>query len=83
MPGCCSQVGLRAMFKAGLVAETMWGRLLLPANARLLLSGWAEGSSKGLSGDSNKVGLVVAASKCQAADLRWGLGQWSRWGEWQ
>nr|CAD7269067.1 unnamed protein product [Timema shepardi] len=61
MPTCCSQVRLRAEAKLGLVAATRWGWLLLPANARLLLSGccyqvWMRAE--------NKAGLVAAT--------RWG-----------
>nr|CAD7269065.1 unnamed protein product [Timema shepardi] len=47
MPACCSQVGLRAEAKVGLVAATRCSWLLLPANARLLLS-------------DDKAGLVAA-----------------------
>nr|CAD7581858.1 unnamed protein product [Timema californicum] len=62
MPGCCYQVGLKAEAKAGLVgvglrteakvglvAATRWGWLLLPENARILLSGGAE--DRGQAGD--------------------------------
>nr|CAD7421391.1 unnamed protein product [Timema poppensis] len=66
MPGCCSQVGLRAVVKAGLVAATRWFWLLLKANARLLLSGGAEGNGQG------GVGLRAVVKAGMVAATKWG-----------
>nr|CAD7436031.1 unnamed protein product [Timema monikensis] len=47
------EVGLMAVAKAGLVAATRWGWLLLPANARLLLLGGVDGIGQGGAGGSD------------------------------
>ncbi|CAG2067599.1 unnamed protein product, partial [Timema podura] len=102
--GGSNQVGLVAAarqrqapaLKVGLVAADRWSWLLLPCNAKLLLSRWGwwqrpggagcccrkqPGSySQGVAGGSGQVGLVAAAANNQAANLKVGLVAADRWG---
>nr|CAD7421917.1 unnamed protein product [Timema poppensis] len=73
MAGCCSQVGVKAVAKAGLVAATRWGWLLLPSNTRLLFSAtrWGWLLLPQIPGCCYEVGLRAVAKSVLVAATRW------------